>query len=61
MNSLLNKLRKLGADQAGQATLEWVMLLAAFGLPMTYVFFKLLGILTEHYRMVTFLETLPFP
>jgi hypothetical protein len=55
------RLRRLARDQRGQATLEWVMLMVAFGLPLVYILIKLLGVLTEHYRMVTFLETLPFP
>ena len=49
------------SDQRGQAALEWVMLMVAFGLPMIFVFWKLLDALAEHYRMVTFLHALPFP
>ena len=49
------------ADQTGQATIEWVLVLVAFVLPMVYVLNLLLSVLVEHYRMVTFLETLPFP
>lgn len=52
---------KLHADQRGQAAVEWVLVLVAFGLPMVVVFAKLLDVLVEHYRMITFLETLPFP
>jgi len=51
----------LNADEAGQATVEYVLLLVAFGLPMMYVFAVLLALMSEHYGMVTFLETLPFP
>ncbi len=54
-------LARLHNDQRGQATLEWVILMVGFGLPLVYIVIKLLGILAEHYRMVTFLETLPFP
>jgi hypothetical protein len=53
--------RKLNADQAGQTTVEWAMILLAFALPMYWVFKMLVDILAAHYRMMTFLETLPFP
>jgi hypothetical protein len=48
-------------DQRGQASVEWVLLMVAFGLPMVWVFARLLEVLAEYYRMITFLETLPFP
>jgi len=54
-------LRRLHGDQAGQTTVEWVLLMAGFGIPMVWVFAQLLSLLAEHYNMVTFLETLPFP
>jgi ABC-type sugar transport system permease subunit len=47
--------------QAGEATIEWTLLLVVFGLPMVYVIGLLLSALVEHWRFVTFLETLPFP
>ena len=47
--------------QAGQTTVEWVLLMVAFGLPMVYVFRLLLSLMAEHYRLVTFIEALPFP
>ena len=52
--------RRLGADQTGQATVEWTLLLAAFGLPMIYVFAMLLAMTAEHFRFVSFFQTLPF-
>ena len=55
------ELQQLALDQAGQTTVEWALLLGGFGLPMVYGFAMLLAILAEHYRMVTFIETLPFP
>jgi hypothetical protein len=61
MKAIGRQLGRLARDQRGQATLEWVMLMVAFGLPLVYIVIKLLGILAEHYKMVTFLETLPFP
>ena len=51
----------LAGDQTGQTTVEWVLLLVVFALPMIYVFKLLLATLVEHYRMVSFLETLPYP
>lgn len=56
-----SSLARLFADEAGQTTLEWALVLAAVGVPMIYVFGLLLGVLAENYRMVTFLELLPFP
>ena len=53
--------RKLHADQAGQSTVEWTLVLAAFALPMFWIIKMLVDILVAQYRMVTFLETLPFP
>ncbi len=54
-------LRALSGDQRGQATVEWMLILVAFSLPMVWVIRRLLAVLAEHYRMVAFLETLPFP
>jgi hypothetical protein len=58
-----NRGRRAGIvqDSAGQATLEWAMLLAVFVLPMIYVLNLLLSVLAEHFARVSFLETLPFP
>ena len=47
--------------QTGQTTVEWTLLLAAFGLPMIYVFAMCLSILATYFSMVSFLETLVFP
>lgn len=52
---------RLHADQRGQMTLEWALVLAAFALPMFYVIRTCMEILVAHYQMVTFLITLPFP
>ena len=51
----------LAGDQAGQTTVEWALLLGAFGIPLVYLVVLLLGALGEHYRMVTLIETLPLP
>ena len=60
MRRLFNILN-LSADQDGQMTVEWSLLIAAFGLPMIYLFSVLLATLAEHYRMLTLVLTLPFP
>lgn len=52
---------KLAGDTRGQVTVEWILILAGFALPMIYVFNLLLSVLAEHYKMITFFETLPFP
>ena len=54
-------LRDLHNDDRGVAMVEYWLLLAVFGLPLFFLFGAMLTALTDHYRMVTFLETLPFP
>ena len=61
MRRWLECLLRLGGDRRGQTTVEWALIMAAFGIPMVYAFSLLLSLLAEHYRMLTFLETLPFP
>lgn len=51
----------LSPDQGGQMTVEWSLLLAAFGLPMIVLFGWLLAALAEYYRLLTLVLTLPFP
>ena len=53
--------RLLRRDNAGQMTLEWALVLAAFALPMFFVIRICMNVLVAHFQMVTFLETLPFP
>ncbi len=53
--------KKIFSDDAGQATVEWVLVLAAVALPMYFIIVVCLNLLVAHYRMVTFMETLPFP
>jgi Flp pilus assembly pilin Flp len=54
-------LSRLWADERGQTTIEYALLLAVIGLPSVAAFGLMLAILAENYRMVTFLELLPFP
>ena len=55
------KWRDIYADCRGQVTIEYTLLLATFGIPMIIGFRYLLGTLAEYWKMITFLETLPFP
>jgi hypothetical protein len=48
-------------DTAGASTVEWALLLMAVGLPSFWIFSVILQAIAELYRMVTFVETLPFP
>ena len=57
----LTATRDLHSDQRGQTAIEWVLLLVFFALPMIYVFKVLLAVIGEHYRLVTFMSTLPLP
>lgn len=61
MGSVWARIRAFRHDQAGQTTVEWTLLLGAFGIPVIYAFNLLLKVLAEHYKAITFLETLPFP
>lgn len=61
MGRFARKIRTLAADATGSVTVEYSLLLAAFGIPMIYVFRLLLAALAEYYKMVSFLQTLPLP
>jgi Flp pilus assembly pilin Flp len=61
MTRISTILGALAGDESGQVAIEWAMILAVFGIPMIYIFATLLSALSEHYRMVAFLQTLPFP
>lgn len=53
--------RRLARDQRGQVTVEWTLLIAAFGIPMIWVFAMMLATLSGQFRMITTLLSLPFP
>ena len=53
--------RGFASDDSGQVALEWALVLAAVALPMYFIIVVCLNLLVAHYRMVTFMETLPFP
>jgi len=42
-------------------TVEWSLVLAAVALPMYFVLKVCMNLLTAHFRMVSFIETVPFP
>jgi len=52
---------KLLADQSGATSLEWALLLAAIGLPAWFILNGALNLLVAHYRMMTMINSLPFP
>ena len=52
----------LAFDEDGQTTIEWALLLAAVVLPVfAFLRYVVLEAFVTYYRMVTFMETLPFP
>ncbi|MFP4105983.1 MAG: hypothetical protein ACLFVU_07820 [Phycisphaerae bacterium] len=59
--SLWTSIRSLHEDESGAASIEWVLVLATFGIPMVFVVLTLLDALMAHYRLLTFLQTLPMP
>ena len=61
MHTMANILARLHGDVSGQATVEYTLLIAAFGIPLIAMFAVLLDTVAEHYAKVVFLETLPFP
>ncbi len=61
MTAMPKQLCEFHGDMAGASTVEWVLLLVAVGLPSFWVFSVILRAIAELYRMVTFVETLPFP
>lgn len=48
-------------DISGQMTVEWALLIAAFGLPMIVIFRLMLSALTGYYQMLTCVVSLPLP
>ncbi len=61
MTLLRKTLLRFAADQQGQSSVEYVLLLAGFALPMIWALWHMLAVFVEYYRMITFTETLPFP
>lgn len=61
MSRLWNNLRRLHRDEAGSTTLEWTLLLAAIAIPSVVIIISVLNLMVAHYRMMTLLNSLPFP
>jgi len=62
MSGLIAKFgRRLDRDDRGQATVEYTLLLGVFAFPILSLFALLLSAVADYYRMVVFMETLPFP
>jgi len=62
MSGLIAKYaRRLDRDDRGQATVEYTLLLGVFAFPTLALFTLLLSAIAEYYRMIVFMETLPFP
>jgi Flp pilus assembly pilin Flp len=53
--------QRLTRDERGQVTVEWTLLIAAFGIPMIWVFAMMLATLSGQFHMITTLISLPFP
>lgn len=56
-----NLAKKLAEDEQGGTTLEWALLLVVVGIPAYYIIMMLLASLTGYYRMMTLINSLPFP
>lgn len=52
---------RLLRDDRGATTVEYVLLLVGVALPLVAFFRYALSVLAEYYRMLSFIETLPFP
>jgi len=52
---------RLGADDRGQATVEYTLLLTVFGIPLLVLFAAMLAALSSYFEMVSLMETLPLP
>jgi Flp pilus assembly pilin Flp len=51
----------LCVDDRGQATVEYTLLLAAFGIPLMVLFAAMLRALGQYFQMISLLETMPLP
>ena len=61
MRGAWQKLVRLARDDSGQTTIEYALMIAVVGVPAVTVFGWLVTVITENFRMLTFLELLPFP
>lgn len=61
MRTLADWARRAHADEGGASSVEYLLLIALVGIPSLLLFRALLALMTEYYRMVVFIETLPMP
>jgi hypothetical protein len=61
MARVWRKLVSLARDDSGQTTVEYALVIGVLCLPPTWLFSRLVVTLAENYRMLTFVELLPFP
>ncbi len=61
MKGLIPIIRRLSADQRGQMTLEWALILAAVAIPLYGVLRLCLSILSHKYQFITYMNSMPFP
>jgi len=61
MSGKFHRLALFLRDQAGQVTIEWSLLIAAFGIPMILLFWLMLSTLVGHYRMIVCILSMPLP
>lgn len=55
------KMPSLLRDEEGLETVEWVLLLAAFVVPMIGVMLKIVGMLGYFYSLTSWITHIPFP
>lgn len=53
--------RRILVGRQGATSLEWTLLLAGIAIPSYFILMLALNILVQHYRLVTTLNSLPFP
>jgi len=61
MQRMLFQLRRLHRDRSGATSLEWVLLLGVIALPSYFILKMCLLFLLANYRMMTFINAMPFP
>lgn len=57
----LARSRRWLADEAGSTTLEWTMLMAFIGIPSYWIVKMCLNYMADYYRLMTQVNSLPFP
>ncbi len=60
-NALRGLVGRFGRDARAATTLEWALLLAAIALPSYFIIRIAFDALVGYYRMMTTLNSMPFP